>query len=139
MDKVRRFFELKELWKQSPQQEREHIDRQIKELLDAMDTTETEYMAKAVAEDLHCIRGEAEEISLTLTVRERLEKVLPFISVSALAKKDFGKSASWFYQRLNGNAIHGKTAAFTKEELRTLSSALKDVAAKLSQAAEKVA
>ena len=36
MDKVNRFFELKELWKQSAEVDRFSIDRQITELMDSM-------------------------------------------------------------------------------------------------------
>ena len=62
-----------------------------------------------------------------------MEPILPYISVSSLAKDYFGKSTSWFYQRLNGNIIHCKAAAFTDKELNVLKDALQDVASKLNK------
>ena len=61
-----------------------------------------------------------------------MEQVLPFLSISALAKHYFGKSASWFYQRLNGNIVHGKPCRFTPEELEKVKLALNDIKDKLS-------
>ena len=48
MDKVKRFFELKELWKKSPENDRPTIDRQITDLLDSMDEKETELLTAGV-------------------------------------------------------------------------------------------
>lgn len=87
------------------------------------------------AEDmLECIKDtnkEADEVLL----REKLESVLPFISVSALSKTYFKRSPQWFYQRLNGSMVNGKTTKFNKAELQTLSQALVDIGKKISQAA----
>lgn len=132
MDKVNRFFELKKLWKQSSEEDRSTIDRQIAQLLDRMSEEETVQLAKGVQQDFDNIHNEVAEIKEQLTIRERLEPILPYISVSNLAKNYFGKSSSWFYQRLNGNIIHGKACRFTKEELETLNTALKDIGNKIS-------
>lgn len=67
-----------------------------------------------------------------LTIRERLEPVLPYLSISKLSKDYFNKSSSWFYQRLNGNKIHGKVCRFTEQELATLDMALKDISQRIS-------
>ena len=61
-----------------------------------------------------------------------MKEVLPAISVSYLARHYFGKSTSWFYQRLNGNEVHGKVVRFTQEELEILNSALKDIGSRIS-------
>ena len=66
-------------------------------------------------------------------LRDKLESVLPAISVSHLAKEYFGKTPQWFYQRLNGNTVNGKQAKFTNNELRVLADALKDISKKISQ------
>lgn len=132
MDKAKRFFELKELWKQSNETERPAIDRQITELLDSMNETEAEQLAVGVQNDFDAIHQEIADIKEQLTIRERLEPVLPYLSVSSLARNYFGKSSSWFYQRLNGNRIHGKVCRFTKEELATLDMALKDIGRRIS-------
>lgn len=132
MDKVNRFFELKELWKQSVEADRSAIDRQITELMDSMTDQEVELLAVGVQNDFGNIHQEVAYIKEQLTIRERLEPVLPYLSVSKLAKDYFNKSSSWFYQRLNGNKIHGKVCRFTDKELETLDLALKDISQRIS-------
>ena len=135
MDKVKRFFELKELWKKASETERLVIDREVDALLDSMNEADGVRLETAVTEDFQQMHHELKAIEQVLTVRKQLESVLPFISVSALAKSYFGKSSSWFYQRLNGNVVHGKPAAFTEDELKTLNHALQDISIKLSNVA----
>ena len=132
MDKVNRFFELKELWKQSAEADRSSIDRQITELMDSMTDQEVEQLAVGVQNDFDNIHQEVTDIKEQLTIRERLEPVLPYLSVSKLSKDYFNKSSSWFYQRLNGNKIHGKVCRFTDKELETLDMALKDICRRIS-------
>lgn len=132
MDKVNRFFELKELWKQSAEADRSSIDRQITELMDSMTDQEVEQLAVGVQNDFDNVHQEVAEIKEQLTIRERLEPVLPYLSVSKLSKDYFNKSSSWFYQRLNGNKIHGKVCRFTDKELETLDMALKDISQRIS-------
>lgn len=67
------------------------------------------------------------DIRRTISIRRQLAPVLPFLSVSYLSKTYFGKSSSWFYQRLNGNIVNGKAASFTPEDLNTLSLALTEL------------
>lgn len=132
MDKVNRFFELKERWKESSEASRRAIDKQITTLLDSMTEEETERLTDGIQQDFDKIYQESLTIKEQLTIRERLEPVLPYLSVSNLAKNYFGKSSSWFYQRLNGNVIHGKVCRFTQEELDKLNKALKDIGNKIS-------
>ena len=132
MDKVNRFFELKELWKQSAEVDRFSIDRQITELMDSMTDQEVELLAVGVQNDFDNVHQEVAEIKEQLTIRERLGSVLPYLSVSKLSKDYFNKSSSWFYQRLNVNKIHGKVCRFTDKELETLDMALKDISQRLS-------
>lgn len=132
MNKVKRFFELKKQWKQSAEADRSSIDRQITELMDSMTGQEVEQLAVGVQNDFDNVHREIAEIKEQLTIRERLEPVLPYLSVSKLSKDYFNKSSSWFYQRLNGNKIHGKVCRFTDKELETLDMALKDISQRLS-------
>lgn len=132
MDKVNRFFELKELWKQSAEADRSTIDRQITELMDSMTDQEVEQLTVGVQNDFDNIHQEVDNIKEQLTIRERLEPVLPYLSISKLSNDYFNKSSSWFYQRLNGNKIHGKVCRFTDKELETLDMALKDISQRIS-------
>ena len=131
MDKMKRFFELKELWKQGSEAERANIDRELTELMDSMNETELEALTAGIIHDFERMHKEAGDIQRTLTIRQQMEPILHYISVSSLAKDYFGKSTSWFYQKLNGNVIRGKTASFTEAEIQTLNLALKEIGAKL--------
>jgi len=80
----------------------------------------------------------ANQTSVTLDeliLKDKLEKILPIISVSYLSKNYFKKTPQWFYQRLNGNLVNGKEARFTVSEVQILSNALKEIGQKLSTSA----
>lgn len=132
MDKVKRFFELKQLWMKADESNRAEIDREMTELLDSMSPEESEMLVSGVSKDFERMHEEVKEIENIISVRNALADVLPIISVSYLAKNYFGKSTSWFYQRMNGNKVHGKMAMFTKDELNTLADALKQIGNKIS-------
>lgn len=67
----------------------------------------------------------------TTIVRQQMESILPFISLSYMAKKYFNKSRQWLYQRINGSVVNGKTARFTRQEIEIPNHALKDMGHKL--------
>lgn len=103
------------------------IDKEMKELAN----TNPEGFANGMLECVKDTNKEADEALL----RQKLESVLPFISVSALVKTYFKHSPQWFYQRLNGSIVNGKPARFNDDELKTLSHALVDLGKKISQVA----
>jgi hypothetical protein len=100
--------------------------------MNGMADQEIEELAIGVQKDFDNIHQELADIREQLTIRERLEPILPYLSVSKLSKDYFNKSSSWFYQRLNGNKIHGKVCRFTDKELETLDMALKDISQRIS-------
>lgn len=55
------------------------------------------------------------------------------ISLSYIAEHYFNKDRTWLYQRINSSLVNGKPAAFTKEELRIFSDALKDIGSRISE------
>jgi ribA/ribD-fused uncharacterized protein len=69
-----------------------------------------------------------EEHSIT---RKQIENVLPYISLSTVAKDYFAKTRQWFYQRLNETKVNGKTVKFNQKELVTLSNALAEIGMKM--------
>ena len=71
-----------------------------------------------------------------MIARARLGDVPEAISFSYIAKKYFGKSRGWLMQKVNGNMVNGKQAAFTEEERKQFRLALKDISKQLSVAAE---
>lgn len=131
MDKAKKFMELKELWKKASETERAVIDKEISALLDSMSENETSELEQAVSDDFKRMHEDAADIERTITIRKKLEPILPLINVAGFTRRYFGKSSSWFYQRMNGNIVHGKPMSFTDEELKQLQDAFQDLAQKL--------
>lgn len=71
-------------------------------------------------------------------LRDRLGELPEAISFSYIAKKYFGKSRNWLYQRINGNTVNGKKAHFTESEHQTFINALKDVSEMINQTSLKL-
>ncbi len=105
--------------------ERKAIDREMEALVNENQTGFEEAMLSSIQETNQKVETEI--------LRNKLEKVLPVISISYLAKEYFHKTPQWFYQRLNGNTVNGKAAKFTTNELKILAGALTDIANKIKQ------
>ena len=71
-------------------------------------------------------------------LRDKLGELPEAISFSYIAKKYFGKSRNWLYQRINGNIVNGKKARFTDNELKTFLNALNDVSEMIHQTSLKI-
>lgn len=65
-------------------------------------------------------------------------ELLDVINGSYIAKRFFGKSRSWFSQKLNGHIVNGKPAEFTKEELKTLANAISTITLELDALADDI-
>ena len=120
IDKIRN---LKERFINASSQEKENIDQEMRVLMDE----NPEAWAEAMSQSLKETRIEAEKIVL----RQQLESILPVLSLSYISENYFGKTKSWFYQRLNENLVNGKPAKFTEEEIKTLNFALQDISKKI--------
>lgn len=131
MDKVQRFFDLKVEWNTSSEARRQEIDRELSALMDTLSADELDTLAVGIQGDFARLKQETIEIKEICAIRAKLQDVLPYISVSAIARKYFGKSSSWFYQRLNGNNVHGRPATFSSAEIALLNKALQDIGDKL--------
>lgn len=131
MDKVKKFMQLKEQWKKASETERAEIDKEISVLLESMSENETSELEQTVSDDFKRMHEDAADIERTITIRKKLEPVLPLINVAGFTRHYFGKSSSWFYQRMNGNIVHGKPMSFTEEELNQLQDAFQDLAQRL--------
>ena len=64
--------------------------------------------------------------------------LLRVVNGAYIAERFFGKSGSWFSQKLNGNIKNGKPCSFTPEELTTLSNALHTIAIELQDLADEL-
>lgn len=100
---------------------------EIREELARLCDEDVEAVANIAIEQVKETRAEVR----ALNVREKMDSVLPSISLAYIAKTYFGKSRQWLYQRVNGLSVNGKTAKFTAEEIDTLNYALNDMGQKL--------
>lgn len=71
-------------------------------------------------------------------LRDKLGELPEAISFSYIAKKYFGKSRNWLYQRINGYNVNGKKARFTENEFQTFQNALKDISTMINQTSLKL-
>lgn len=69
----------------------------------------------------------------TVTAFSELEDI---INKSQIAKQYFGKSQSWFSQRLNGCTVLNKAVAFKEDEFHQLAEAFRDIAKRLQAHAD---
>lgn len=129
MDVKETYQNLQQQWIKARGEERERIQCQLENFFDSLSEDDKKSVCEAVSENLSDIHREIDEIK-EIRLRDKMESILPVISVSYLAKHYFNKSSSWFYQRLNGNKVHGKAASFTPSELDILSKALDEIGRK---------
>ena len=64
------------------------------------------------------------------------QDLLRVVNGTYIAERFFGKSGSWFSQKLNNNLKNGKPCEFTPQELKTLSNALHTIAIELQDLAD---
>jgi hypothetical protein len=83
------------------------------------------------AEAMVASARESAERATQLAMKQKLADISPAISWVHIAKKYFNRTDAWLYQRINGNMVNGKPAAFTPAELATLKGALRDLSHRL--------
>lgn len=71
----------------------------------------------------------------TATAFSELEDI---INKSELAKQYFGKSQSWFSQRVNGCMVLNKAMSFKEKEYHQLAEAFRDIAKRLQAHADEI-
>lgn len=64
--------------------------------------------------------------------------LLRVINGTYIADRFFGKSCSWFSQKLTNQIKNGKTCEFTKEELKVLADALYTISYELQDLADEL-
>ena len=119
--------EMKPLMGTNNPAERERLDMLTAELNARQLTDEEKAMAQAwwnggvdeMEQDIATLRSQIEEEDYKL------------IPISYIAKKYFGKSASWLYQRINGNKVGGRQYTLNAEQKATFNAALQDIAARI--------
>ena len=103
--------------------ERKAIDLKMQELINR----NADEFANAMIESAK----ETAEKATLLSIKEKMQDVIPAVSLVHIAKKYFNKTDAWLYQRINGNVVNGKPAQFTPDEVETLKFALNDLSKRL--------
>lgn len=109
-------------------EERKKLDALIKELNGRKLTEKEKIFAQTwwnsgieeIKQDITTLRQQIEEDDYKL------------IPMSYIAKHYFGKSASWLYQRINGNKVGGRSYTLNEEQKATFNCALQDIAKRIS-------
>lgn len=94
-------------------------------------TDEIEQGVNEFNDGMRQVVDEADE----LIFRAKLGDLPEALSLSYIAKKYFGKSRGWLMQKVNGNKVNGKVAAFTDDERLMFRRALQDLSEKMSAVA----
>lgn len=102
----------------------EHINR-IKDVYTKPE--EKEALTRFVLEMADTCEDKLQDVGHEISLLEQLKQVSDIVSLSYIAKHYFGKSKSWFSQRMNGHLVNGKEAGFTQDEMRTLNMAIQDI------------
>ena len=97
----------------------------------ALAADEYEQGVELFDEGMRKIIADADE----MIFRAKLGDLPDALSFSYIAQKYFGKSRGWLMQKVNGNRVNGKIAAFTDEERRQFREALQDLSEKMSAVA----
>lgn len=69
---------------------------------------------------------------------EKLKDVILYLKWGNISKDYFGYSRGWIYQRLNGYDGNGNPSDFTEAQKETLREALRDIARRLNETADKI-
>ena len=93
-----------------------------------LSTDEYEQGVEQFDDGMRKIIAEADE----MIFRAKLGDLPEALSLSYIAQKYFGKSRGWLMQKVNGNRVNGRIAAFTDEERRQFREALQDLSKKMS-------
>ena len=103
--------------------ELEAIDVQMQELINQ----NSDAFAQAMIDSAKETVARATQLS----IKQKMQDVIPAISLVYIAKTYFNKTDAWLYQRINGNTVNGKPASFTEQELEKLKFAINDLSKKL--------
>lgn len=71
-------------------------------------------------------------------ILDNIKDIALYLKWGNISEDYFGFSRSWIYQRLNGYDGNGNPCEFTEVQKDTLREALRDLAQKLNDAAEKI-
>lgn len=72
------------------------------------------------------------------TMHERMGTLTEVVNLAYIARHYFGKTRQWLYQRVKGQVVNGKPAAFTEAEEATFIKALNEIGVQLATFSQRV-
>ena len=130
---------IEKLSKTHDSKERDSIKGEITTQFSTLSEEEKEIVKVKFFQSLEEKIDETKEFLEEVDLKIEMLEISKFISLSQIAKKYFGKSRTWLYQRLYGYNVNGKPARFTSTERQTLAKALKDIAQMAQDTSLKIA
>lgn len=125
--------EMKPLMGTDNPAEREQLNRLGEELAARTLTDEERATVQAwYDKGIEGIENDVNEMREQLKIRDQLKESIDIIPLSYIARTYFGKSASWLYQRINGNKVRGKVYTLNADETATFNRALKEIGNRIS-------
>lgn len=95
----------------------------------------TQEMGEAADFLLSMTKAKTDALSADLesyTLHQRMGSLTDVINLAYIAEHYFGKSRQWLYQRLKGQIVNGKPAAFKPQEEETFKAALNDIGLRIA-------
>lgn len=86
---------------------------------------------KHLNKELVQIENRVDSIEQSLTIREQMKDVADLVPIAYIAKKYFGKSRSWLYQRISGYSVRGHVYTLNKKEIEIFNRALREIGNKI--------
>lgn len=84
-----------------------------------------------MAEWLTNLEDEVEELKQESLREQMSEEIYRMLPLSIIAKKYFGKSASWLSQRINGTKVRGQVYTLTNEQKEVFNRATREIGEKI--------
>lgn len=98
-------------------------------------------MNEAVQHIVASVNNRLDNIENTIeayTLHERMGTLTEAVNLAYIARRYFGKTRQWLYQRLKGQMVNGKPATFTETEETTFITALHEIGLQLATFTQRV-
>jgi hypothetical protein len=114
------------------------IRERLKNDFSLLSDNEKKEVQRTFLESQDTVIREGKEAIGELKLYAELERVSKFVSMSYIARNFFGKSRQWLNNRIKGNRVNGKSAAFTSNELKQFAEALNQLGEEIKGTAHRI-
>ena len=122
---------FKELLSKAGTDEAEVLFAEYDKIADDLTPDERSEILRLYDNGLKNLEERVKNLHAKVFVKKQLEEITEIISLKYIAKKYFGKTSSWLYNKINGAIVNGKPVYFTHDEILTLNGALQDISRKI--------